>query len=62
MNPEQFLILKTFVKEFITGVSHRSNSLVLRLDGNSLKTYPGHVTLLTGNFFLNTILKGFFPL
>ena len=42
MNPESFLILKTFIDNFITGVYYRSSSSVLRLDIKYLKTYPGH--------------------
>ena len=61
MDPEPFLILKIFLGDFIAGVSYRSSSLVLRLDGNCLKTYPGHVALLTDNFFKNAILRGYFP-
>ena len=49
MNPEPFLILKFILKDFITGVCHRSSSLVLRLDRNCFKTCPGYVALLTHN-------------
>ena len=65
MNPESFLILKTLLDDFITGVYYRSSSLVICLDRNCLKTNPEHVSLLTGSFFrlfLNAILRGFFLL
>ena len=42
--------LKNFLEDFINGVSHRWSFLVLRLDGNCLKTYPGHMALLIDNF------------
>ena len=65
MNPESFLILKTFPDDFITGVYYRLISSVLCLDRNCLKIYPGHVGLLTDEFFLfffNSVLKGSFSL
>ena len=61
MKPEPFLILKTLYENFIIGVCYRSSSSVLRLDGNYLKIYPGHLALLTDNFFFNAILRGSFP-
>ena len=50
MNPKQILILKTIIEDFAAGVSHQLSSLGRRLGDNCLKTYPGHVALLTANF------------
>ena len=52
MNPEPFLILKTFLDDFITSVYHRSSSFVFHLDGDCLKTYSRHVALLNDNFYI----------
>ena len=63
MNPVLFLILKTFLDDFITEKYYRSSSLELRLDRICLKTCPEHVALLTENIFLppfKLYLNGFF--
>ena len=57
----KLLIFKTFVEDFIAGVSHRASSLGLRLEEKCLKTYPENVALLTDNFLLESILRGSFP-
>ena len=43
MNLKALLIFKAFLEDFITGVCHQLSSLVLRLDGNCLKIYSGHM-------------------
>ena len=49
---EQFSILKTFPKDFATGISQRSLKTVLKTDS-------GHAALLTDNFFFKSYPERF---